>query len=116
MMKNSERYQFDMLLSAIQNAGSILLFPHISPDGDTTGSTLALKMLLQRLKKPVTIVLDGVPPKNLSFLPDLYCIRTYDEAADVIHPGAGSLAISVDVSSDERMGRALELYRKAEQT
>jgi len=116
MMKNRERYQFDMLLSAIQNAGSILLFPHISPDGDTTGSTLALKMLLQRLKKPVTIVLDGVPPKNLSFLPDLYCIRTYDEAADVIHPGAGSLAISVDVSSDERMGRALEIYRKAEQT
>lgn len=25
MMKNSERYQFDMLLSAIQNAGNILL-------------------------------------------------------------------------------------------
>ena len=109
----SERYQFNELLSAIQNAGSILLFPHVSPDGDTIGSTLALKMLLVRLKKQVTVVLDGVPPRNLSFLPDIYCVRAYDEASAVLKPGAGSLAISVDAGDEERLGRVAEMFRQA---
>ena len=51
MTTMNDRYQMNELLSAIQNAGSILLFPHISSDGDTIGSTLALRMLLVRLKK-----------------------------------------------------------------
>ena len=67
MTNMSNRYQMSELLSAIQSADSVLLFPHISPDGDTIGSTLAVKMLLTRLKKHVTIVLDDVPPASLSF-------------------------------------------------
>ena len=47
----SERYQFNELLSAIQNAGSILLFPHVSPDGDTLGSSGALCSALRRMGK-----------------------------------------------------------------
>ena len=45
----NELYQMDALLSALQKAGSILLFSHISPDGDTLGSALALKLRLERL-------------------------------------------------------------------
>ena len=116
MTKQNERYQMNELLSAIQNAGSILLFPHISSDGDTIGSTLALRMLLMRLKKPVTVVLDGAPPRNLSFLPDIYCVRAYDEAVQTLTIADDTLAIAVDVSSDERMGNALELYRRVKTT
>ena len=112
----NDRYRFNELLSAIQAAGSILLFPHVSPDGDTIGSTLALKMLLTRLKKPVSVVLDGVPPRNLSFLPDIYCLRTYDEAAAVLRPGQDSLAIAVDAGDEERLGKAAELYHRAANT
>ena len=113
MTNMSNRYQMSELLSAIQSADSVLLFPHISPDGDTIGSTLAVKMLLTRLKKHVTIVLDDVPPASLSFLPDIYCIRAYEEAQTAIHPTEHTLALSVDVSSEDRMGRALALYRSA---
>ena len=42
MTNANDRYRLSDLLSAIQSADSVLLFPHISPDGDTLGSTLAL--------------------------------------------------------------------------
>ncbi len=116
MTNMSDRYQLSELLSAIQNADSVLLFPHISPDGDTLGSTLALKMLLTRLKKPVTVVLDDETPQTLAFLPDIYCVRPYAEAADTITISEGALAISVDVSSADRMGRALSLYQSIKKT
>ncbi|NLI21825.1 MAG: bifunctional oligoribonuclease/PAP phosphatase NrnA [Clostridiales bacterium] len=112
MNKQSERYQLSELLSAMERAGSVLLFPHISPDGDTIGSTLALKMMLTRLKKPVTVILDDTPPRNLSFLPDIYSVRQYAEAEGVLTIAEDTLAIAVDVSSDERLGRSLELFSR----
>ena len=115
-MTTSERYQMGGLLSAIQNAGSILLFPHISPDGDTIGSTLALKMLLMRLKKNVTILLDDTPPENLSFLPDIYCIRHFSEASGVIVPDENTLAIAVDAGGDDRLGKALPYFQQIRTT
>ena len=112
MTTTNERYRIEELLSAIRNAGSILLIPHISPDGDTIGSTLALRMLLVRLKKQVVIVAQDMPPRNLSFLPDIYCVRLYDEVIANVPITPDMLAISVDVSSDERLGKALELFNR----
>ena len=116
MTTTNDRYEFSRLLSAIQGAGSILLFPHISPDGDTIGSTLALKMLLSRLKKPATVVLDDTPPENLSFLPDIYCVRRFDEAKNVIALSQDTLAIAVDAGGDERLGAALSLFASVKTT
>lgn len=116
MTTTSERYQLGALLSAIENAGSILLFPHISPDGDAIGSTLALKMLLTRLKKPVTVVLDDTPPESLSFLPDIYCVRHFREVQAVIHPATDALAIAVDAGGDERLGNALAFFQSIANT
>ena len=116
MTTTNDRYEFSRLLSAIQGAGSILLFPHISPDGDTIGSTLALKMLLTRLKKQATVVLDDTPPENLSFLPDIYCVRCYDEAKDVLTLTEDTLAIAVDAGGDERLGAAGALFASVKTT
>ena len=115
-MTTSERYQMQALLSAIENAGSILLFPHISPDGDTIGSTLALKMLLTRLKKHVNVVLADTPPENLSFLPDIYCVRHFSEAETAITITPDMLAIAVDAGGDERLGDALAYFQSMPKT
>ncbi|MDD3410894.1 MAG: bifunctional oligoribonuclease/PAP phosphatase NrnA [Eubacteriales bacterium] len=113
-MTASNRYQMDELQKAIEQARSVLLFCHVSPDGDTIGSALALKMLLERLQKRVSLVLDGVVPENLFFLPDCYGIRPYAQAAETLEPGAeGVLALAVDVSSVERMGQGRVLFEKA---
>jgi phosphoesterase RecJ-like protein len=114
MTNTSERYRIGELLTAIQNADSLWLFAHISPDGDTIGSTLALKMLLERLKKPVTVYMDDVPPTTLSFLPDIYCIRRYEEESAAPRLTANTLIIALDVSSADRLGKAQTLFEQAQ--
>jgi bifunctional oligoribonuclease and PAP phosphatase NrnA len=114
MANTSDRYRIGELLSAIQNADRIWLFAHISPDGDTLGSTLALKMLLERLKKLVTVYMDDVPPTTLSFLPDIYCIRRYDEESVTTKLTPTTLIIALDVSSADRLGKAQALFEQAQ--
>ena len=109
--KSNELYQMKELLSAIQKADSILLFSHVSPDGDTIGSALAVKMMLERVEKKVTMVLDGVAPPNLFFLPGLDCIRTPGDAAAQVDAMTGNLlALAVDVSASNRLGAAEALF------
>ncbi len=47
---------------------SIVILPHISPDGDTIGSALAMYEYLRTITERVWIVLDDSIPFNLSFL------------------------------------------------
>lgn len=113
-MEKREHYQLTELVEAIRSAARIVLFMHVSPDGDTIGSALALKMILEQMKKPVTMVLDGVVPPNLFFLPDIYCIRSpKDVALQMDMREAGTLAIAVDVSVADRMGAGEALFMAA---
>jgi len=101
----------DELKSAIHHAKTILLFSHISPDGDTLGSVLALQMMLEKMGKRVIPVLDGVVPSALSFLPGAEYLRSPGELAGAIdHKAMETLAIAVDVSSESRLGEAKTLF------
>lgn len=53
----------------VKNAKSILILTHANPDGDAVGSTLALKMALDKLGKTTTLAISGDLPKFLNFLP-----------------------------------------------
>lgn len=111
---SNERYNMTGLLSAVKAADSVLLFCHVSPDGDTIGSALALKMVLERLRKRVIVILDGVVPDSLFFLPDIYAIRKPEDVSGVIDASReGTLAIAVDVSCRDRMGSGEALYLSA---
>ena len=104
----SDRYQQDEVLSAVLSAGSVLLFCHVSPDGDTLGSALAMKERLSRLGKQVQIMVDGFVPSYLAFLPG---------AEDVLAPGAEiapyDLALPIDVASHDRLGKCEPLFDSA---
>lgn len=117
MTENHDRYQMQALLSALQEADSVLLFSHVSPDGDTLGSALALKIALEGMRKRVTLALDAPVPEALSFLPDTYGFRApADVAAHVALDDPGLLAVAVDVSSAERMGAGAALFSQAAHT
>jgi len=117
MLKTGDRYQLWELLTAIRKADSILLFAHVSPDGDTIGSMLALYRLLVRLHKPVRMVLDGEIPVNLCFLPHVHEIRKPgDIAAGTDRNARCSVAIAVDVGSAGRMGAGERLFHCADIT
>lgn len=100
------------LLSAIKTSGSILLFTHVSPDGDTLGSALALSLRLKQMQKRVVLVLDGTIPAHLQFLPCEGIVSPTDA------PDASEydLAIAVDVSSMDRMGSGQAVFQRAKIT
>ena len=106
-MTNNQTIQ--ALQSAVDTADCILLFAHISPDGDALGSTLALSLLLEQMGKETRLVLDGTVPQQLRFLPGWERFTSPEQATCPDN----ALALAVDVSCIERMGSCQDLYRCA---
>ena len=107
----NDRYQQDDMLSAIQSAGSVLLFGHVNPDGDTLGSALALKLRLERMGKRVQAMVDGFVPGYLAFLPGAESVMNAEAALQ-----AFDLVIAVDVASSDRLGKCEALFASAQKT
>ena len=87
----------------IRSAETIALCSHVSPDGDTLGSTLALKMGLESLGKRVSAFCQDPVPAKLSMLPGAEQFRRPEDAAQERF----DLLIAVDVSDQARMGLSL---------
>lgn len=107
-MTMNKLYQFDEVLSAVKAADSALLFCHVSPDGDTLGSALALKSLILRLGGRAQVMVDGFVPDLLTFLPG---------SGEILHPGDEpapyDTAIAIDVADEGRLGACTEYFRRA---
>ena len=54
-----EKREFEDWLSCARQAKRVALLAHISPDGDTVGSTLALRLAFLALGKQVNVICDG---------------------------------------------------------
>lgn len=59
----------------IKSASRILIIPHANPDGDAVGSSLALKQVLEKLGKEVTLAVSGEIPRTFSFLPEFSALQ-----------------------------------------
>ena len=99
------------VLSAVQAAGSVLLFCHVSPDGDTLGSALALKLRMTAMGKSVRLFVDGEWPSNLAFLPGMSAAEGPDAAVET-----ADLALAVDVSCEERLGACAPAFFAAKRS
>ena len=95
----------------IRSAETIALCSHVSPDGDTLGSTLALKMGLESLGKRVSAFCQDPVPAKLSMLPGAEQFRRPEDAAQERF----DLLIAVDVSDQARMGTCQSLLAQAAQ-
>lgn len=84
----------------LNEAETILIFPHINPDGDAIGSCAALCRAMRREGKTSWILLDADVPEYLQFMDTEYCTSDKDciKLPDV--------CICVDCSEESRfMGR-----------
>ncbi len=80
----------------------IIILPHILPDGDTLGSSIALKKALCLLNMDVSIILDDEIPSNLKFLAEHNNIMSTRSFVNLnINP---DLIITTDTSDIERLG------------
>ena len=91
---NSE-VELDNIIDAIQSASSVVVFAHVSPDGDAVGSCLGMYLALEQLKKRVDVVIDDFS-RCFQFLPSLDCVlKEVDQEYD--------LAIALDCATRGRL-------------
>ncbi len=102
-MKNNPLKSFDITET------SIVILPHISPDGDTLGSALALYEYLRANNERVWIVLDDPIPFNLNFLN----VPAISEKAFTEKNIKPDLLFCVDSSDLGRLGARQDMLRSA---
>lgn len=86
------------------------IIAHVSPDGDTLGSCLALYLALTRAGKQARLVCEDPVPQIYRFLPS---------AGDFLPAGsapAAKTAVAVDCADLARTGAAERLFRQARHT
>lgn len=91
----------------LKEAESICILPHISVDGDGLGSSLALGLALQKLSKPVCVILEERVPDIYNFLPGSSLLGNTgkNENYDVV--------IALDTGDMGRLGKRAEIFNNA---
>ena len=80
-----------------------LLVTHVAPDGDATGSLLALGWVLFALGKSPTLACQDALPPRFAFLPG------FEKVVQTPPPGPYDLLIALDCSDLDRIGRIAEI-------
>ena len=94
------------IAAAVRMADSVCICCHISPDGDTIGSALAMRLILREMGKTVSVFCQDKVPDDLSFLPGVTEIRRPET-----NTAKYDLFLAVDVSDPARLGCGAELMR-----
>lgn len=105
----SEQIQaFSAAVSAKQN---IVIFTHLSPDGDAMGSSLGLMHYLHSLGKNATIIVPNKFPPFLAWMPgsDQVVVEEDEPERAKAVAEAAELAVLLDFNEPKRIGNAAEL-------
>jgi phosphoesterase RecJ-like protein len=79
-----------------------LITSHHNPDADGIAAMLAFGKILQFLGKRYALVIDGAPPRQLSFLPDFATIHVYNEVRLAFTP---AIVVTLDCTDLNRIGK-----------
>ena len=98
----------DEILKQIQKAEKIVILTHESPDGDAVGSSLAMKLIVEKLEKTADVIIPEYS-RLFNFLPSAEEIMTDSKIKNY------DLAISVDCATLKRMAKK-EYFENAKST
>lgn len=98
--KNAEQF-----IEWIRARDGFIVVGHISPDGDTLGSILALHKLLKMMGKRAQMICQDEVPRMYGFLPGVERIR----GAEALSEAAGAM-ILVDIAALDRAGDQIEKW------
>lgn len=96
----------------MQEHDRFLVLSHVNPDGDATGSALAVCLMLEKLGKPYIVVNEGETPVKFSFLPRFDLLRNLSEESLDDTFGA---VIAVDCADESRMGDVRSFFASGAQ-
>lgn len=98
----------DEILKEIKKAEKIVILTHESPDGDAIGSSLAVKLMLEKMGKMPDVIIPEYS-RLFSFLPSVDEIKEESEIKNY------DLAISVDCANFKRIAKR-EYFENAKKT
>lgn len=93
------------LLDAINNSKNVAIYTHIRPDADALGSSIAMKLMLEKMGKKVDMFVDSDIPNYYVFLKQISkfnksaIFETYDTA------------IALDCADLNRLGKFQEMFK-----
>lgn len=105
-MTTNNNIQWAEASEAVNNAASILIVTHVSPDGDAIGSLLGLANALRERGRKVDTAVDEGVPDYLRFLYGAKMVKSK------LKKGQWDLMISVDASDEPRTGE-VGIYGRA---
>ncbi|MCT4595630.1 MAG: bifunctional oligoribonuclease/PAP phosphatase NrnA [Anaeromicrobium sp.] len=92
------------IIKVIKTSNKIIILPHIMPDGDTIGSSMALCLALKSLGKDVKIIMDEPLPNNIKFI-------EFEGINEWAYEFQYDLCITIDSSDTERLGKRSEYLK-----
>lgn len=99
------------VLDVLRNARHVAILPHVSPDGDALGSSLALCRLIEALGGKAKIFIEEEVPKNLFYLKG-----SYEMFSDIDSLPEFDVAAAVDCGDLQRVSKRLPLFERAQKT
>ena len=92
------------IANILHEAESVLLFPHVNPDGDSIGSCAALCRTLRLKGKEAWILTEDEIPANLTFLDKGYCTKDMEK---IQHP---DVCMCIDCGDVSRFPKRAEKF------
>lgn len=101
VIMEASKFQF-LDFSAFNRA---VICTHVNPDGDAIGSSLALKLYLERMGKQATVIVPNIFPDFLKWLPSADTILVYTKQAEQAKKAVkeADLVIVCDLNQPSRM-------------
>lgn len=103
--------KYTKFIKKTEQSQNIALFCHISPDGDTVASALALKFALEKQNKNVTIFCDDKISKKLEWLDGASCLTDENMSAKLF-----DTAIAIDCADFTRLGQKAKIFERIKTT
>ena len=99
------------IIDLLQQNDDIIIFPHVNPDGDCLGSSIALAMSLTNIGKKARVIVEENVPSAYEFLPGLKYLEMYKE-----DKSNGQLAAAIDTGDRKRLGERVRLFDRCKFT
>lgn len=106
--------KFLEILSSIKKSDKIVIVSHENPDGDSAGSSLALRDYCISCGKQANVIFHNHLPDDLDFLPNKDKILVYSELPDDSLLENADLLLIVDVNSINRLASVGRAFNAAQ--
>lgn len=106
----------EAITRALEEATSVVLTTHVTPDGDGLGAALALSRHLRRRGKAATIINCSSAPHDLRWMYDRGEFHVYNGGKHEKKVVQADAVVATDIGGSERLGKMMDAVKRCEGT